>query len=84
MCLCCIDHPAAFRGRRACRLTEERTKGVVWNHASFNLVKPRAFRTGRGRMPRLLPEIGLGVSTGHAGPQLRLCANPGRTWIIYH
>jgi hypothetical protein len=49
MCLCRIDHPAAFRGRRACWLSKEQTAGVVWNHASVNLVKPRAFRTGRGK-----------------------------------
>ena len=71
MCLCRTIHPAAFRGRRACRLSKEQTAGVVWNHASVNLVKPRAHRTGRGRMPRLLPEIDKTVSTRVADPQPR-------------
>jgi hypothetical protein len=49
MCLCRMNQPAAFRGRRARLLTEEQTAGVMWDHASVNLVKPRAHRTGRGK-----------------------------------
>jgi hypothetical protein len=39
--VCSMRHPAAMRGER--RFIEERMKGVVWHHSSFNLVKPRPF-----------------------------------------
>jgi hypothetical protein len=32
-----MDHPAAFRGKRACRFVEERAKGVEWNHEASTL-----------------------------------------------
>jgi hypothetical protein len=37
--VCSARHPAPLRRER--RLTEERTKGVLWRHSSFNLVEPR-------------------------------------------
>jgi hypothetical protein len=40
MCLCSMHHPATVRGER--HLIEEWMRGILWRHASVNLVKPRA------------------------------------------
>jgi len=37
--VCSNSHPATLRGGR--RFTEERMKGSLWRHSSFNLVEPR-------------------------------------------
>ncbi|MGE5563529.1 MAG: hypothetical protein ACM3ZV_09505 [Bacillota bacterium] len=37
--VCSARHPAAVRRGR--RFTEERMKGCLWRHSSFNLVEPR-------------------------------------------
>jgi hypothetical protein len=37
--VCSGRHAAAVRGER--RFIEERMKGVIWRHSSFNLVEPR-------------------------------------------
>jgi hypothetical protein len=37
--VCSARHPAAVRKGR--RFTEERMKGSLWRHSSFNLVEPR-------------------------------------------
>jgi hypothetical protein len=36
--VCSARHPAPLRRER--RFIEERTKGVLWRHSSFNLVEP--------------------------------------------
>jgi hypothetical protein len=38
--VCSVRHPAAVRRGR--RFTEERMKGSLWRHSSFNLVEPRS------------------------------------------
>jgi len=43
--VCSMRHPAPLRGDR--RFTEERMKGVLWLHSSFNLVEPRPFAPRR-------------------------------------
>jgi hypothetical protein len=48
LCLCSMRHSAAIRGKRARRLFQGRTKGVVWHHSSVNLVDGREPRTGSG------------------------------------
>ncbi|GAA4723358.1 hypothetical protein GCM10023325_21060 [Sphingomonas lutea] len=45
--LCSLDHRVPVGAERVRRFCEERTKGVLWRHASVNLVKPRA-DPGRG------------------------------------
>jgi hypothetical protein len=35
-----MSHPATVREER--RFTEERMKGSLWRHSSFNLVEPRS------------------------------------------
>jgi hypothetical protein len=37
--VCSGRHAAAVRGER--RFIEERMKGVIWRHSSFNRVEPR-------------------------------------------
>jgi hypothetical protein len=37
--VCSAGHPATVRRGR--RFTEERMKGSLWRHSSFNLVEPR-------------------------------------------
>jgi hypothetical protein len=39
--VCSARHPTPLRRER--RFTEERMKGSLWRHSSFNLVKPRVF-----------------------------------------
>jgi hypothetical protein len=39
-CLCRMPHPATLCRER--RFIEERTKGVLWIHASVNLVEPHS------------------------------------------
>jgi hypothetical protein len=39
--VCSGRHPAPLRRER--RFTEERMKGILWRHSSFNLVEPRSF-----------------------------------------
>jgi hypothetical protein len=39
--VCSARHPAPLRRER--RLTDERTKGVLWRHSSFNLAELRSF-----------------------------------------
>jgi hypothetical protein len=41
---CSARHPAPVRGER--RFIEERMKGILWRHSSFNLVEPRSFAPG--------------------------------------
>jgi hypothetical protein len=38
--VCSGRHSAPLRGKR--RFTEERMKGILWRHSSFNLVDPRS------------------------------------------
>jgi hypothetical protein len=38
--VCSMSHPATVREER--RFTEERMKGSLWRHSSFNLVEPRS------------------------------------------
>jgi hypothetical protein len=37
--VCSARHPAPLRRER--RFTEERMKGILWRHSSFNLVERR-------------------------------------------
>jgi hypothetical protein len=37
--VCSSGHPATVRGER--RFIEERMKGILWRHSSFNLVELR-------------------------------------------
>jgi len=39
--VCSRSHPTIVRRER--RFTEERMKGGLWRHSSFNLVEPRPF-----------------------------------------
>jgi hypothetical protein len=41
---CSECHPAPLRRER--RFIEERMKGILWRHSSFNLVRPRSFAPG--------------------------------------
>jgi hypothetical protein len=50
-CLCCINHRVTVGAERIRRICKERTKGVLWCHASVNLVKPRAFALAAARVP---------------------------------
>jgi hypothetical protein len=43
-----MSHSATIRGKRACRHLEGRTKGVLWHHASVNLVVGHDLALGRG------------------------------------
>jgi len=48
--VCSTSHPATVRGER--RFIEERMKGVLWRHSSFNLVEPRPFAPSAACIPR--------------------------------
>jgi hypothetical protein len=68
-CCCSHSHSAAIRGKRARRLEKERTMGVVWRHASVNLVMPRVSHSPRHEFFGKAPKIGKAVSTGTGMPQ---------------
>jgi hypothetical protein len=53
--VCSARHPAPVRGER--RFIEERMKGILWRHSSFNLVEPRPFAPSAAWIPRRTPEI---------------------------
>src|SRR4051794_6661777 len=59
-CLCCTGHPASFREEHARRPHRERSLGVLWHHASVNLVQPRTFALAAASSPRRLPKINFG------------------------
>jgi hypothetical protein len=49
--VCSMSHAAPLRRER--RFTEERMKGSLWRHSSFNLVKPRSVAPSAAGFPRL-------------------------------
>jgi hypothetical protein len=53
--LCSMSHPAPVRGGR--RFIEERMKGSLWRHSSFNLVEPRSVAPSAAEFPGISPKI---------------------------
>lgn len=60
--------PATVRGKRTRRLLEERTKGVLWIHASVNLVEPRTIASAAAVSPARAGDR-ISVSIPESAPQ---------------
>jgi len=69
MCLCSMHHPATVRGIRTRRLIEERARGVLWCHASVNLVEPPTIALAAANILRRTAEGQISVSIPESGPQ---------------
>jgi hypothetical protein len=57
---CCTSHSAISRGECARRLGLERGLGVLWRHASVNLVEPRSVAPAAAWLSRKERERGAG------------------------
>src|SRR4029079_4298983 len=82
--VCCIRHPAAVRGKHARHRIIVAARGVLWRHASVNLVQPRTFTLAAARIPRRQAEDQTSVSIRCGWPQPRRGHFPRKSWIIYY
>jgi len=62
-CLCRIRHPATVGGKHAGHRHFTGAKGVLWRHASVNLVQPRTLHLAAARILQRAPKIKLRLAS---------------------
>jgi hypothetical protein len=76
-----MNHRVTVGAERDRRFQKERAGGVLWRHASVNLVKPAAIALAAAKIPGRRREL-LRVSTPPPEPQLHGLPERRKTWII--
>jgi hypothetical protein len=74
--VCSMRHFAPLRGER--RFTEERMKGSLWRHSSFNLVEPRPSHRPRHEFPGIAPKNDKELASQSRRRNLRSRTNPSK------